>query len=217
MTTAQIATYADSKGLASSDLDLQVLLRRKLVPDFLARVGYTAWRRKEDTAAVSANVRYFDITDNDFWHMKKLVISGEEETQLLYIGDDETKVLQAAATTTADADKPTGYYLRLVAGSPAVWRVYFDVPTDTARTFAYIYDTNIYFADDSTSVNFDAYIPHQFQWALVEMLKAEIFADRFGAGDESRYSRATQEAERIIQLAQESPDLSRGGKARYIS
>lgn len=217
MTTTQIASYADTKGLASSDIDLQVLLRRKIVPDFLSRVGYTAWRRKEDTAAVSANVRYFDITDHDFYHMKKVVISGEEETQLLYIGDDEEKVLRAAATTSADADKPTGYYLRLIAGSPAVWRVYFDVPTDTARTFAYIYDINIYFADDSTPVDFNQYIPHQFQWALVELLKAEIFADRFGAGEESRYARAIQEAERIIQLAQESPDLSRGGKPRYMS
>ncbi len=216
MTTTQIATYANGQDLASTDIDLQVLLRRKLVPYFLGRIGYVAWRRKQDTATVTAGSRSFYISDNDFWHMKKLVISGEESKGLTYIGDDEEKVLKAVANGTAA--KPTQYYMELSTNISTInWRVIFDSPLDVDRTFAYIYDTNIYFSNDSTSVDLDLYIPTQFQWGLVHLLQAEVYATRFGAGDESRYQRAMDEAEKFIAMAMESPDLSRGGRPRYIS
>lgn len=212
MTTTQIVSYSNTKDLASTDVNLEVLLRRKIVPYFLGRVGYVAWRRKQDTAVVSAGSKSFYISDSDFWHMKTLVISGEETTPLRYIGDDEIKVLQSVAN--GQSAKPDGYHLDIVVdGSTPTWRVVLNAPLDISRTFAYVYDTNVFFSNDSTLIDLDNYIPTQFQWALVELLKAEVHADR--AAEDPRYARAMDEAEKIIALAVESPDLSRGGRMRF--
>lgn len=214
MTTTTIATAADTKGLASPDMDLQVLLRRNIIPAFLEDVGYVAWRRLATTASVTTGVRYFTISDGTFWHMKTVVRSGYETEPLAYIGDDEVQVLKAEANTTNGT--PTGYYLKLDS-STGNWRVYFDCPFDATTTIAYVYDTNIYFADDTTSVDLAKYIPPQFHWGLVEALKTEIFYDRFGVGDD-RYAAAKAKRDEWVQRARNSPDLSRGSsrRGRYV-
>jgi len=209
MTTATIAAAADTKGLAGSDMDLQVLLRRNVIPAFLEDVGYVSWRRQATTASVALGARYFALATANFWHMKTVALATEEETPLNYIGDDEVQVLKAEANTTNA--KPTGYYMKI--HTDGTWRAYFDAPFDSARTVAYVYDTNILFADDTTVVNLDIYIPSQFQWALVEGLKAEIFYDRYGVGDD-RYTAAKAKRDEWVQRARNSPELSRGSSRR---
>lgn len=208
MTTATIAAAADTKGLAGSDMDLQVLLRRNVIPAFLEDVGYVSWRRQAATASVTLGARYVALATN-FWHMKTVGLATEEDTPLNYIGDDQVQILAAEANTTNA--KPTGYYMKI--HTDGTWRLYFDAPFDVARTVAYTYDTNILFADDTTVVNLDIYIPSQFQWALVEGLKAEIFYDRYGVGDD-RFTAAEAKYDKWVQRARNSPELSRGSSRR---
>lgn len=213
MTTTTIASAADTKGLSQPDMDLQVLLRRKVIPGFLADVGYAAWRKKYAGVAMLVNDRYVTIPNNNFWHLKTVAFSGAENCPLTYIGDDETKVMIAEATTSADANTPTGFYL--ILHTDGAWRIYFNVPTSAATTALICYDTLIYFADDSTQVDLEPFIPVQFHWVLVEGLKREIFYDRFGVGDD-RWQAADMEYKMWVERAKESPDLSRGSRLRYV-
>lgn len=209
MTTAQIESNADPKGLAGTYFDLKVVLRRNVVPKFLADVGYCAWRFKFATISLAASARYISISDGDFWHMKHVVIKGYEASPLTYIGDDMKHVLTAESATITGT--PEGYYLKL--HTDGTWRVFFDVPSNATRDIVIAYDTNIPFSDDTTSINLDQYIPKQFHWALVCGLQMKLYEDRLGIEDQ-RYATSKQEYGEWIARASESPNLSRGSSAR---
>lgn len=211
MTTAQIETAADpSSVLAPADVDLKVLLRYKVVPDFYEQVGYAWWRRKQVSLSISANATYVSSTAGDIGHIRSVYLSSDTDNELDYIGDREDLIVKARVATVAS--KPTQYWHQLV--STTEMRFYFGAPSDGAYTMLLGYDSHIVFADDTSSVDLAAYIPKKFHWALVEGLKRELYERRFGDGD-SRYQRADAEWQRLTAQAMESMEDTRGRRVSF--
>jgi hypothetical protein len=213
MTTTQIETYADIGGISSPDINLKVLLRRNVVPAFLSDVGYVSWRRQHATLALSvAGGKQYNLAD-DFWQMQSLTIDPDSSKSIQYIGDDPEKVMAAELNTTPG--KPTGYYLVRRVTTLLFQAVKFNYPPDQDYTARYTYYSTVPFADDTTEVELDKYLPSQFQWALVEGLKKEILFLRFGIGD-PRYVAAEQAHRMWIERASENPELARRNLAAFV-
>jgi hypothetical protein len=208
--TSLIEQYANIADLSSPDINLKVLLRRNVVPAFMADVGYVSWRRTATTIPLIAGTSAYDLPD-DFWMMQVLTLD-PSDAPLQYIGDDPEKVLSAERNVTAG--KPGGYYLVRRTTSLVYKKLKFNAPADTGYTARYTYYTGPNFVDDTTDVEMDKYIPNQFQWALVEGLKKEIMFVRFGIGD-SRYVASERAYGMWIERAIENPELARRTAASF--
>lgn len=187
MTTAEIEGYANEEGLVigSSDINLKVRLRRKVIPKWEMDVGECAWRRKNTTLSVVANDREYDLPA-DFGKMLDLPEwrdSSRTVRRLRYIGEDTSAMAEAESSTTPGS--PAGYYFSRVTGPPTALRaIKFDVIPSASFTLYYSYLSEIQFADLTTAVELDNYMPTKFQWALVEALKMEIYKGRISINDQ---------------------------------
>lgn len=205
MTTAEIEGYANEEGLVigSSDINLKVRLRRKVIPKWEMDVGECSWRRKNGTLPVTAGDREYDLPA-DFGKMLDLPEwrdSSRTVRRLRYIGEDSTAMAEAEASTTPGS--PTAYYFSRVTGPPTVLRaIKFDVIPSAAFTLLYSYLSEIQFADLTTAVELDNYMPLKFQWALVEALKLEIYNGRISIHDE-RVKTAKEEYQSYVDRAME--------------
>lgn len=210
MTTTDIATYANEENLVvgSSDLNLQVRLRRKVIPEFYRRVGDVAWRRVDTTLSVLAEDREYDL-GNDFLEMISVgrLISGSDPLktyELTYIG--ENPHAKAAANANTIPSTPAGYWLKRASSAPKNLRtIFFDAIPDQSYTLPYTYRQEVYFADNTTAVDMDDYVPPQYQWALVVGLRIEIFNARLKIGD-PRTAAANAEWESLIDSAIEDAE-----------
>lgn len=215
MLTSKIETFADVGGIAQPDVDLKAVLRHKVVPEFLQLVGYPSWRRK--TASIilkSDGTQAYDLPD-DFGSMKEAALSDSYKPPLTYIGDDPAK-LMAAEAAASERTKPSGYCLVRRATSELFKRIKFNCPPDQAYTCRFVYYNTAVFTDDTTAVDMDMYIPAHFQWGLIEGLKAYLYGVRRGIGDD-RKADAENEFAKYVALASENPELSSGGKPRFVS
>lgn len=212
MLTSHVEQYADIGGIAGVDINLKVLLRRNVTPAFFSDVGYVSWRRKvgSQVLIVGAGGKQFDLPD-DFGQMQTVVVN--PSAPLDYIGEDPEKVLAAEANTTNG--EPTGYYLVRRATSEVFKRLALSCPPSTANTLRYTYYSHVPYADDTTEVELDKYIPAQFQWALVEALKMQIMWLRFGIGD-PRYVAAEQAYRMWVERAMENPELARRNNPLFV-
>ena len=205
MTSTQIATYANEESLVigASDLNLQVRLRRKIVPKFESDVGECAWRRKQTTITFAANDREEDLP-SDFGKMldgPMGIDSANNRTTLAYLGEDVLSI--GLGNSSTEPGTPSGYWLVRDGGTPSLLkRMRLDRLPDTQIVYYYSYLARLQFSDDTTAYDFDNYIPREFQWALVEALKVEIFASRLSI-DDPRIQAARAEYDRFVMDAQE--------------
>lgn len=186
MTTTQIVSYANEEGLVvgSSDMNLEVRLRHKVIPKWEMDVGECAWRRKNTTISVLANTRGYDLP-SDFGKMLEvpvLVDAAGVKTAVHYAGED------AVAMGLGDGDtipgSPSLYWFVRVTGPPTELRALrFNKIPSQAFTLRYTYLSEIQFADETTAVELRNYIPKRFEWALVEALRIEIYAGRIAIND----------------------------------
>lgn len=205
MTTTEVATYANEEGLVigAADINLQVRLRRKVIPKFEMDVGEAAWRRKQDTLSISANDRDYDLP-TDFGKMLTMPLYrdyNEAEFSLDYIGEDTARMARARATT--ETGSPNGYWIERLTATPKTQRVlYLETIPDAAFTLYFSYLQEIYFEDNTTSVDLDQFIPPKLQWALVEGLKMEIYKNRISV-DDPRWSITKAEYDSYVVSAME--------------
>lgn len=186
MTTAEIVGYANEEGLivGSADMNLEVRLRRKVIPKFEMDVGECAWRRKNTTISVLANIRDYDLPA-DFGKMLDvpvLVDAAGVKTPVHYAGED------AVAMGLGDGDtipgSPSLYWFVRVTGPPTELRALrFNKIPSQAFTFRYSYKSRIRFTDNTTVVELSNYIPEELQWGLVEALRSEIYKGRIAIND----------------------------------
>ena len=213
MTTATIESEANRTGLATADMNLSVLLRHKTIPLFFERVGKTAWRRKVASTNTVVNQNYVDLA-TDFHFLEKVYFGTSnftEDGDLTYIGDSYEELAAASAATVA-AD-PSKFYLGYTAAG-ALQRMYFQAPAATVGAIRYIYYRFAVFADDTTSVNMNQYVPEQYQWGLIEALKEDIFFDRYGVGD-NRYEAQRERAMEWVVRAQSSMEMANHTQPRF--
>lgn len=213
MTTLDIETQADPGELAGADLNLKLVLRQKVVYEFMHDLGYPSWARGYETKPLAAGLRYVDMTANTFRQMRNVFISPDfaEDNALEYVGDDDGKVLTAMATTSTQ--KPTAYYLGSTGST--FERIFFNAIADTAYTVGYVYYKRIPFSDNTSTLDLDPYIPEDVQWALVEGLRRYLYRERVGMEDR-RYVEADQEYGRWISRLLENPEKASGGKRKYM-
>lgn len=187
MTTSDILTLAGSGGLGSPDLDLEMVLRQIVVPKFLLdvdqEVGDTYWRRKTTTISVTSSAQDYDLP-TDFDHAKAIQPYDSENIEydgLKYVGEDPRQVIIADSATSSNVGRPTGYYI--ITGSSAPFAIRLNTYPDTSYTLHVLYYWRFNFANNATEVDLDSYIPVQFQGSLVHLMRSQIYADRYGAGD----------------------------------
>lgn len=187
MTTFDIETAAN-RGNIATDMNVGLILRHQIIPEFLNDVKLCAWRKKRSTVTTSAGTQSYALA-SDFGEMREVQIVGYDPLE--YIGEDEEKVFAAQAATTQA--RPQGYYLGrdpdATVGS--FKHLFLDAPPDGVYTIRYTYLYTVPFVDNVSPVDLAAWIPDQFHWGLVEGLRREIYMDRFGVGD----TRATKAAE----------------------
>lgn len=211
MKASNVESYADVGGIASPDINLKVLLRRMVIPEFFEDVKYPSWRRVPASLPVQQGVKAYDLPD-DFGQMIQVVLGIEQPVK--YIGEDPDKVLAAELAT--QPGKPSGYYLCRREDSEVFKRLSFDCPPgQNYPNCKILYYRQANFEDDTADVDLDKFIPSQFQWALVERLKAEIMAVRFGLGD-PRYTAAMESYARWVMRATENPELARRNHAVFV-
>jgi hypothetical protein len=224
MTTADIEAKADPGNLASPDLDLKFELRQNVVPYFYSPenprdelgggAGYAWWRRKAASAGINQGDQSFALPA-DFWEMK-FISFGEVTTasssldfdrdELKYIGEDPGLVARAEVATVQV--RPQGYYY---SGNPGAMLLKFDSLADQPYSVGYSYYNRLVFADNTTTVDLNDFIPNQWQWALVSLLRRVLYGFRLGVED-SRFQWATDEAKRWLQAARTNQEASNQGK-----
>lgn len=220
MTTTEIATYANPSELVvgASDINLQVLLRRKIVPKWEMDVGKVSWRQKQNTLSIIAGTQEYDLQAN-FFEMAEdapmFVGSDDVKHELKFIGDDPDAILRA--TAAAESAIPFGYWIIPLSNSPKqMRRLKLDCLPVAAGTLYYAYYSKIPFADNSTPVELDDHMPDVLQWGLVEGLKAEILRERFGIND-PRYASTIEEYNAYVAMAIEYGYQGRRAKVTKIS
>jgi len=211
MTTAQIEEFADFEKIATPNFPVKVYLRRMVIPDFCNRVGLVGWRRLTEFVTVPVAGRAVDISA----HFATVSSVWRGECKLDFIGDSEYKLAIAVANQTPG--QPSAWYLgfnasadyndQSVVGPINVRKVMLAAPADAVTELAVNGWKTPYFDDDTNPVNLDPFIPFQYQWGLVEGLKAEIFSDRLGQGDD-RTKKAMAKYEYWIAQAQSETTIS---------
>jgi len=168
MTTGDVATYANLDGIkgAVSSANIQFVLRNKLVYEFLYDIGYPSWCRAFFDAPLASGNNYFDLPSNDFRQMRKLVVyvSSTEKPELTYIGDQDEKVFDAQAETTAG--QPSEFWIGF--DGTTLRRVFVNRPADQNYTMRGTYYKRIPFGSRA-AIRF----PPRFQlwrWFLTRRL-----------------------------------------------
>lgn len=203
MTTAVIEGLANEEALiiGSADINLLIRLRRKVIPKFEMDVGECDWRRVDATISVAAADREYDLPTN-FGKMLGTPVTvdstGTVAGGFRYLGEDPIE--RSLAQQSTDTDEPSGFWLVNSSTSVVNKAIRFNIIPDAAYTIYYTYLRDIYFSDDTTSVELNQYIPLKFQWGLVEALKLEVFRGRLSV-DDPRFTEAKEEYQRIVDHA----------------
>lgn len=205
MLTSKIEQKADIGGISSPDLDLPYLLRREVCPMFMHDVGYVGWRRIVLTFNTIIGTRQYALP-TDFEIASLVTIPSLSGDGLPYIGESPEKLSKATASTTNAT--PTGYYLDYDSATGVQNKLSFDSPPSAAVAVNLIYYRTTYFADDTTAVEMDKFVPPHFQSALVNGLRMAICFHRFGIGD-PRYIAAEDAYSKTVGRAADNKELAR--------
>lgn len=199
MTSDQIIALANKDAIGNG-LDLEMILRTEACLEFFSDIGDVRWRRISTTLTLTIGTKTADLPD-DFWKMIDLKIPPTGSTTLVkkdslkYIGEDHSLVEQAEFNSVPA--KPSGYYI-VQRSSDSTWRsVKFDTPPDAAYIAYYTYLRGPVFADLSTPVDMDEFVPRELQITLAECLRRKILLDRVGQGD-PRYAVAQAQYDKGI-------------------
>ncbi len=221
MTSSQIETLANLDGVGKK-LDLQMLLRTEAIQTFWADVGEARWKNKTATLTLTIGTQQSDLPDN-FGKMLRCVLPpstgqqrGWDVDQLLYIGEDQTQILNAEINSTLG--KPSAYWTVNRSADPYELKaIKFNLVPDAAYTMYYSYESAPVFDDMSSDVNMDSMIDPGYQVGLVKQLRMLILRDRIGSGD-SRYSDAQAEYGAWVERTQDrGKDQARRRHAVFIS
>jgi hypothetical protein len=208
MTTSQIENAANRGDLASADFQIGLVLRYKAIPLFLEDVGRIGWRRRTASVQISPSTRSATLP-SDFFEASSVWVAPVDDLgdPLKYIGETDRLVAQALDRTTGG--RPEGFYL---SGSS----IYSDRPADKTYSLRVVYFYQIPFSNQSEDIDLSAWIPGQYHWALVELLRRELFFDRYGDQD-PRFSTSAQLYQEWLNRITTKRELSRRNEIRTIS
>lgn len=214
MQTTQIETAANRGDIATADFQIGLVLRSQVIPAFLEDVGRIGWRRKIVQITPASGKQTYSLPD-DFFEVADVYIAGNINP-IPFIGEDPALVTQAEMTTSGGGW--TGYYLVRDPDRVTGWAIKFDAPAGVAGgPVAYVhYYWFVPFENETEEVDLREYVPEQYHWALVELLRREIIDDRCGEGDK-RYVTANNKYHEWLQRIVTKRELApRGNRAKYV-
>ena len=205
MTTAQLIAEASYGDLGVGGISLERRLRRVIIPRYLSDidriVGKPYWRKGVLTLNVVANTRSYALP-NDFKRTQKLAVYDASDpaiggfVEIVYRGEFADDILMAetgGADDPADNDIPLGFYIQ--GDDTAVPKLWFTKTPVSNFTAKGQYDKKIYFADDTSIVDLNPFIPEDWQGGLIHALEYTLAVARYGMGDKRAdlYKRDYQE------------------------
>lgn len=213
MQTSQIETSANRGDIASADFDIGAVLRFQVIPAFLEDCGRIGWRRKVATITPQPGVQVYALPD-DFFEVSDVLVVGSKDP-IPFIGEDP--VLVSGAESNTSAGSWTGYYLVRDPEDESRWAIKFDSPASGGGPSAHVhYYWFVPFSNESEEVNLGKYVPDQYHWAMVELLRREIMDDRYGQGDQ-RYTTANNKYQEWLRRIVVKRELApRGNRAKYV-
>lgn len=213
MLTSEIQSLADFENSGAPDFPTGQVLRAKVIPEFMSRVGMVEWRRLTETLQFAPDVRYQDI--NPHFSLIEQVWLVDPRKQLRFIGDDPWRML-ISTKDFPDPVQPAEYFITnnragvytnapaplTVDGQSGPRRLNLGAPSDAIYSVAVFGWAIPYFENNTDDVDMNPWIPIQFQWALVDGLRAEIFRVRYGTENIATLN-ARAEFDKGIALASE--------------
>jgi hypothetical protein len=92
----------------------------------------------------------------------------------------------------------------------------FSIPPDRSFSAPYSYIAYPYFGNAAQAVEMNQWIPEPLQHGLIHLLRAKIYLDRYGEGDQ-RAAGAMNQYQSVIARVREKYALSRRSHSVYVS
>jgi hypothetical protein len=221
MTTETIAILANRGQIASGDFNLAETLRYEVVPEFFGELPEAVWRRRYNTLTVTQGDRGattpYDLGD-DFYSMVAIWVPYADGTLthhgIAFIGEDPAAIAAAEASSTQGS--VGGYYIVPRASDQEFKGLKFSIPPDRSFSAPYSYIAYPYFGNAAQAVEMNQWIPEPLQHGLIHLLRAKIYLDRYGEGDQ-RAAGAMNQYERVLARVREKYALSRRSHSVYVS
>lgn len=201
MRLSQIEAAASKGGIATGAFNIRSALRFEVIPEFYRKIGGVSWLNRHNRINVIPDLRDYDLP-RDFRSM--VSVGGAiwpntyaRSEPLRYIGEDPALVTASEAATTASQTAPQGYYI-VYSVERKMRAIRIDTIPGMPFTLPYVYRSRLVFHSDVDDVELDEFIPEDYQQALIQGLKREIYLDRFGQGD-PRYQVAAAKFEEICE------------------
>jgi hypothetical protein len=226
VTTAEIQALADFDNSAAPDYPIGTVLRQNVIPDFFDRVGHVSWRQWAEVVTFGPGDRYRDISP--YFSTIESVWLVEPRRQLKYAGDSSFDMLMSAFDNPEPA-APRQYFISSmqapiynpmapteaeIEGPVGPRRLTLHAPCDAVYKVSVFGWQIPWFADNSTAVNMDLFVPRQYQWGLVEGLRAEVFRERLGV-ENPKTVLATQGYLNVVERAKLYKNTTIEETARY--
>ncbi len=222
MTARQICDIANSTGMASRDTDLMVMLGANVLPAYLHDIGYTSWMRRDVDIIVGQGDWSFPIPIHIVWvqSVSPKNVPGQPvdpnrqyTTELRYIGEDMAgRRSTVAPTATGDPDSYTitlditDLQLNPATGRRRIW---LNKILSAETTYRVTGTVGLGAGEDYTSdYNMNDIVPPEYQWGLVEGLKAQLVLERWGQADR-RYPLYRDQRDAWVMRAQERKEMTR--------
>jgi hypothetical protein len=232
MTTEMIAALANRGAIATADFHLGETLRYEVIPEFFSYLPESVWRRRTSTVPLLVNNRGpYDLQD-DFYSMISIHVPNPEgqnitgnmvwsDPGLQFIGEDPALVAQAESATQTVTQgeswrRVSGYYIVPRNSDGQMKALKLSGFPDRAYTAYYNYVAFPYFGNGAESVEMNQYIPEPLQQGVVQLLRAKIYLDRYGEGDQ-RAQGALAQFQQVLDKAIWKYALSRRNYAVYIT
>lgn len=193
MTTSELIAEVSYGDLGIGGISLERRLRRIIIPKYLSdidrMVGKPYWRKGVWTQAVTSGTRSYTLPTN-FKRFQKLAVYDATDpaiggfVEIVYRGEFSDDILMAetgGADDPADSDIPLGYYIQ--GDDSAAPKLWFTKTPTSNFTVKGQYDKKIYFADDTTAVDLNPFIPEDWQGGLLHALEYTLAVARYGMGD----------------------------------
>lgn len=209
MKLSQIESQANRGHLAAGAFNIRSTLRFEVIPEFYRKVSDATWLRRNRLFKLVPPQREYDLPI-DF---RSMISVGNKGAELKYIGEDPMLVTAAEMAVTASC--PAGYYFVQDSENLLQKAIRFSAEPDMEYSLPYVYRSRLVFHNDADDTELDEHIPPDYQQALIQGLRAEIYLDRFGQQDQ-RYVVADQRFREIIEEAKEGAhDMARRNYAVY--
>jgi hypothetical protein len=210
MTAREIIINANRGNIANGDFDLNTCLFKKIIPEFLDRVGNVGWSRKTGSITTAVGTRDYDLP-GDFYRMLTIAPPDNIGSDLEFYGEDTRKVLKFDAAT--DNLKPSGYMI-IRNDDREMKRIRFDHRADSIYVFPFSYQWELDEKNSGVEVPLDEYVPKRHHWALVSGLRRDIMLDRFDQ-DDNRYVAERDEFEAAIGRATSTSNREQARRGSY--